>query len=472
VRGRLGRRFAAAAAAAFVFAVPAAAHADPLTVSITFDDGLADQFQARDALAARGMHATFYVNSDRLDIPGRMTTAQLHQLEDAGNEIGGHTIDHPDLPTIERASPDEARRQICDDRSTLLNKGLHVVNFAYPFGRDIVDGQPGVLWQMVKDCGYASGRDIGGLFPQSACTGSDCPAFTCNNCPYSEDLPAANQYAIRSPDSVKVNTDMTTFENLISQAESRGGWVPVVFHHICDQCNIQSITAPAFNQFLDFLAQERDAGRIVIRTIQDVIGGPLNPPVVGPPFPTPAPAPRIALTPRERRKIRRLAAYDATGRTRILPIVLYRGINDQGGVFVSPASFARQMLALARAGVKPVTLKEYNRFAIRHATHGIPSRPVAIVFQGGRMDTFLAANTVLKARRFRALLFYGLNGIDGVTVMTRNELNHVAASGPWDVREEKPNSPTQPGTPNRIVTSSATTPLGLYQALRRLVRGH
>ena len=102
-----------------------AAHAAPTVVSLQFDDGVGDQWAARDALGSHGMHATFFVNSGRPGKNGFLTYAQLHQLEADGNEIGGHTIDHVDLPTL---GPDDQKREICDDRADLLAHGFTVTD--------------------------------------------------------------------------------------------------------------------------------------------------------------------------------------------------------------------------------------------------------------------------------------------------------------------------------------------------------
>ncbi|MDX6216524.1 MAG: hypothetical protein QOG99_2108 [Frankiales bacterium] len=42
----------------------------PLTVSLTFDDGLADQMTAQQLLKNHGMVGTFYINSSFIGVPG------------------------------------------------------------------------------------------------------------------------------------------------------------------------------------------------------------------------------------------------------------------------------------------------------------------------------------------------------------------------------------------------------------------
>ena len=46
-------------------------------------------------------------------------------------EIGGHTLDHANLTTVEKA---EAEREVCNDRVNLINQGFQPTDFAYPYG--------------------------------------------------------------------------------------------------------------------------------------------------------------------------------------------------------------------------------------------------------------------------------------------------------------------------------------------------
>src|SRR5215471_18027068 len=63
--------------------------AGPTVVTIQFDDGNADQYQALAMLNAHGMHATFYVNTGFIDDSAHLSWTQLQDLFAAGNDIGG-----------------------------------------------------------------------------------------------------------------------------------------------------------------------------------------------------------------------------------------------------------------------------------------------------------------------------------------------------------------------------------------------
>ena len=83
-------------------------------VSLNFDDGLATQATGASMLQAHGMRGTFYVHSSRMGQSGRLTLAQVRAFQDAGHEIGGHTLTHPHLTQL---SADEQRKEICNART-------------------------------------------------------------------------------------------------------------------------------------------------------------------------------------------------------------------------------------------------------------------------------------------------------------------------------------------------------------------
>jgi peptidoglycan/xylan/chitin deacetylase (PgdA/CDA1 family) len=240
-------------------------------VSLTFDDTFADNYQVGALAAARGLRATFFVNSGRLGLSGYMTRAQVEALESAGHEIGGHTVSHANLPTL---SVDEVRRQVCNDRVALLNAGFSVASFAYPFS-----GQDATVRQVVIDCGYNSGRLVGGLVSGSSCA----------SCPYANTRPPADRFQIRTNDSVMSGTTLAQMQQYVTQAEQRGGgWVPLVFHHVCSGCDPSSVSVATLTAFMDWLAARGPATQV--GTVADVIGGAVKPGVSGPPVGPPPPA--------------------------------------------------------------------------------------------------------------------------------------------------------------------------------------
>ena len=227
-------------------------------VTIQFDDSNADQYQTLTWLNAHSMHATFYVNTGFIGDATHMSWTQLQNLFAAGNDIGGHALTHVDLKKLKYA---DAHYQICQDRDNLLSHGLQPTAFAYPFG-----SFNSTTEQIVAACGYNSGRGVSGV--------DDTKVFA-------ETIPPLDPYATRTPPNPKRGTTLATIEGYVTTAEQHGGgWVQLVFHHVCDGCDAYSITAANFQSLLDWL-QPRAATRTLVETTNQVIGGPVNPPVPG-----------------------------------------------------------------------------------------------------------------------------------------------------------------------------------------------
>ncbi len=235
--------------------------APPRTVvSLTFDDGDADQMAAARVLGRYGLPATYYIITGAIGAPGYMTLADLRELAASGNEIGGHTVSHLDLTAV---APAEARRQVCQSRQTLAAWGFRAVSFAYPGG-----GYDPAAEAIVAACGYSTARITDGL------SWSGCPA-----CRVTETVPPANPYAVRTPGQVDASWTLADLENAVLTAQrSGGGWLPLIFHHACaaGQCGGLSISTPVLGAFARWLSAQRDSG-IVVRTVADVASGPVRP---------------------------------------------------------------------------------------------------------------------------------------------------------------------------------------------------
>ena len=237
----------------------------PLTVvSLTFDDGTDNQWAAVEALDAIELPGTFYVPSGHIDGQGALSYEQLVAMQASGHEIGGHTVNHADLAAIDS---DEAARQICDDRSRLLDWGFDARSFAYPFARSTPE-----LQRTVLDCGYESGRMLGALQSPDGCL--ECAAV--------EDLQPAEPANLRAPAQVDSTWTLDDLQGIVLRAEQTGGWVPITFHNVCDSgCEI-NITPKLFAEFAGWLAERQATQGTAVLAVGDVIGGETAPAVAGP----------------------------------------------------------------------------------------------------------------------------------------------------------------------------------------------
>ncbi|MDB5540184.1 MAG: polysaccharide / oligosaccharide deacetylase [Devosia sp.] len=103
-------------------------------LAITFDDGnVSDLDIALPELQQRGLAASFFVLTGRLDRPGSLSRADVATLETQGMRIGSHGVDHNDLTTI---APEQLLNDLVRSREVLEDVCANPVgSFAIPFGR-------------------------------------------------------------------------------------------------------------------------------------------------------------------------------------------------------------------------------------------------------------------------------------------------------------------------------------------------
>ena len=213
-------------------------------VSLTFDDGDADNYSIRSVLAENNMHATFYIVSGFTNSNGYMTDNQLRDLYNDGNEIGGHTLDHVNIAEVHGA---DLKREVCQDRSNLQAYGFKVISFAYPFGHYGDEAR-----QVVMDCGYGNARGV-----------SDGPEL----------IPPQDVYGLRAMPYIVSDTRFPKMTRYVTEVENNGGgWVIFVFHHVCDGCDQYAIKSNVFSEFVQWLSVQRSNG-LIVKTVGEAAGG-------------------------------------------------------------------------------------------------------------------------------------------------------------------------------------------------------
>jgi len=237
---------------------PAPTESPVTVVTIGFDDGTVDQFDALPVLQDHGMHATFFINSGFIGDSEHMSIEQLRALARAGNEIGGHTVDHANIQPLSTA---EATAEVCDDRATLTGWGFTVTSFAYPFGSWDANSEA-----VVASCGYDSARTVSGV------------SIHVSKDKIGETLPPADPYATRTPPNPKKATKLSTMEQYVLNAEAgvqatgQSLWIQFVFHRYCaSHCGAYTVQPAKFTALLDFLREETVAGRVRVETTAQAI---------------------------------------------------------------------------------------------------------------------------------------------------------------------------------------------------------
>ena len=232
-------------------ATPAHAAISKTVVSLTFDDGNDNQLAAEQVLKANGLVGTFFITTSWIDQPSWLTQANLHSIAADGNEIGGHTVTHPDLTTL---STSAATAEVCNGKSTLTGWGFAVTDFAYPFA-----AQNSSVQSIVKGCGFASARSLGDVRSPASCA----------SCQFAETIPPANPYNTAAPDEVDSTWTLQNLQDLVTNAENNGGgWVQLTFHHIAVGTDPTLTISPTlFNTFIQWLSRDTANGTTSVKTV-------------------------------------------------------------------------------------------------------------------------------------------------------------------------------------------------------------
>ncbi len=252
-------------------------------VSLTFDDGIENQYTLafQRALQPHNMTATFFINTGLTgQQDSSMTWAQLTTLNNAGNEIGGHTLDEYNLKTS--TDTQTKTTEVCQDRQNLVSHGFYPASFAYPYGAYDATAE-----SIVSGCGYTSGRAAGGIDVGGVGAG---PV-------YAETLPPKDKLATRTvynaPTGNPPNVPPLRLSDMqaaiTAASQNGGGWIQLAFHQICSQTydpgNYSSCLADwgpvelsTLNSLLDWLQNAGQPGGAPagtkVQTVSRVINGP------------------------------------------------------------------------------------------------------------------------------------------------------------------------------------------------------
>lgn len=224
-------------------------------VSLTFDDGWANQALAGRILQEADLPGTFYVSSGLIGDEERLSWHGVRRLAEQAHEIGGHSLTHPDLVTL---PTQEARAEICEDRDVIMEQGYQPLSFSYPLASSNAS-----VRTLPAGCGYLSARDVGGLEDEGQ---TDLPAV--------ETVPPRDPFRVATPIDDRLDVTLQRLQELVGRVEAAGGWMPLVFHRVCDQCAGDYWVSPdVLTEFATWLSGRAAAGSLQVLPVGEVITG-------------------------------------------------------------------------------------------------------------------------------------------------------------------------------------------------------
>jgi peptidoglycan/xylan/chitin deacetylase (PgdA/CDA1 family) len=250
----------------------------PGTISITFDDGMQDNYDyAYPLMQARGIVGTFYVITDSLSDFSHNNTylsiAELKTMQNSGNEIGSHSKTHPNFANL---TDQQIRDQCSISKQVLQSNGLTVNNFAYPGGAH--NNQSDSIVSQY----YRSGRGTFGSI--TACI---------------MHFPVSQWFIPGFTGDTGTTSNVSRLKSAVDQVCAANGWTIFYFH--CVRPTVTSpymISTEDFASFLDYIVSK---GVTTVTVNQGLNLGKLPTPVPTPtatPTPTPSTSPTISPTPK------------------------------------------------------------------------------------------------------------------------------------------------------------------------------
>ena len=178
-------------------------------VTIAFDDGWNSQFNnSFPLMQEHGFVGTYYIITSFIGTGDYMNMSDLHALQNAGNEIGSHTVDHQDLTYL----TDAQINYECNASQQLLRaNGFPATDFAYPDG-DSNSHVDSIVLQYYRSARYAYGTGVYMTIPPTAIEMSipmGYPGETGNS-----------------------SIGLTNDENIVQWAHETNSWVIIFFHNI------------------------------------------------------------------------------------------------------------------------------------------------------------------------------------------------------------------------------------------------
>jgi peptidoglycan/xylan/chitin deacetylase (PgdA/CDA1 family) len=224
-----------------VFSASNLAEAAPTSgfVTIVFDDGTSNQFSnAFPLMQQHGFAGTYYIITNNVGAAGYMNMANLQTLQNGGNEIASHSVDHQSLVGLTDAKiNDECKAS----QQFLQTNGFSALNFAYPYG-SANSHTDSIVLQYFRSARHAYGEGYLMSIP---------PTATQMRIPMGFAGETGNSSALVQDEAI------------VAQAHSTNSWVIIFFHNI--------LTTPLTSKFQigqsDFAAFLNYVGNSSVRVL-------------------------------------------------------------------------------------------------------------------------------------------------------------------------------------------------------------
>lgn len=212
---------------------PPQLYKEPL-ITVTFDDGWETTYTVAAPILTRdGIHSTQYLVTSLLDNPAYLSLAQVKALQQHGQQIGCHTVSHPDLTKI---TSKELDYQLRGCQQYFMEKHFGTVqDFAAPYGHT----NPAVI------------AGIGKVFRSERNTNGDLSN-------------GVNEADVNLPDNtnphdiigVTVHSDTTVaqLQQAVDYTVAHNGWLVLTYHQSEEEGSKFSLSGDSLKKQLDYLS--------------------------------------------------------------------------------------------------------------------------------------------------------------------------------------------------------------------------
>ncbi|HEY5550001.1 MAG TPA: polysaccharide deacetylase family protein [Candidatus Saccharimonadales bacterium] len=212
-------------------AAPLAAFEEPV-ISVTFDDGWQSIYSSGlPILQKYGIRTTQYVMSGTFDNPSYMTVEQLRSMQQAGHEIGSHTIAHADLTMLDEKQLTE---ELKSSQDTLSKHFGPIRDFTSPYGA----------------YNTRTLQEIGKYYRSQKNAEGDPSADALGNINAKNGFNAFNFKSF----SVRRHTTLEDLRKLVEATRTNNGWLVLTYHQIDHKNELYSVSPEAFEQQMAYLS--------------------------------------------------------------------------------------------------------------------------------------------------------------------------------------------------------------------------